>query len=90
MVKQCPVLLNNRAVTVFRFDDIEVQAPAIKREARFVMVKFDGAHYTVVADDYVEQPIVNEHITAKKKKAEKKTTKEEVETEAIKPTDENE
>ena len=83
MVKKCPVLLNNSAVTVFKYDDISVQAPSINRDANYVNVLFDKDHfYTIVDDNYEEESRTEELATAKKKKSEKKTTKEEVETEA--------
>lgn len=54
MIKECKVLLNNEAVTVIQYDDIQVQIPAIGRKASVVKVKDDG-HYTVVPDNYSEQ-----------------------------------
>ena len=53
MIKECKVLLNNDAVTVIRYGDIDVQIPAIKRNADTVKVKNDGV-YTVVPDNYSE------------------------------------
>lgn len=53
MIKECKVLLNNEAVTVIQYDDIQVQIPAIGRKATVVKVKDDG-HYTVVPDNYSE------------------------------------
>lgn len=83
MVKKCQVLLNNSAVTVFKFDDVTVQAPSINRDAEYVNVLFDEDHfYTIVDDDYVEESMGEEPALAKKKKSSKKTTVEEVESEA--------
>lgn len=53
MIKECPVLLNNKFVTVILYDDKEVQIPSIRRKAKTVKVKDDG-HYTVVPDNYSE------------------------------------
>ena len=33
MTKQCPVILNNKAVTVVKFDNIEIQFPSIHKDA---------------------------------------------------------
>lgn len=65
MLKECKVLLNNEAVTVIQYDDIQVQIPAIGRKTAVVKVKDDG-HYTVVPDDYSE-PVEKKPRTRKKK-----------------------
>lgn len=70
MIKECKVLLNNEAVTVIQYDDIQVQIPAIGRKATVIKVKDDG-HYTVVPDDYTEPEQAKE---APAKKARKKKT----------------
>lgn len=67
MIKECKVLLNNEAVTVIRYDDLDVQIPAIGRKARTVKVKDDG-HYTVVPDDYCEPAEEAEKPKARRKK----------------------
>lgn len=83
MTRKCRVLLNNSAVTVFKFDNVTVQAPSINRDAEYVNVLFDENHfYTIVDDDYVEEPKIEEPAPTKKKKSSKKTTVEEVESEA--------
>lgn len=74
MIKNCRVLINNDAVTAFEYDGVEVQIPSIKREARFVKVKFDNGKYTVVDDNYVEDEPKNFDTKADKKKPFKKTT----------------
>ena len=66
MVKDCKVIINNDAVTVFRFDSSCVQVPSIGRNAETVRVLYKDGKYTVVDDDYVE-------INVKEKKK-KKTT----------------
>lgn len=58
MIRKCPIIINNDAVTVVRFGDTEVQFPAIHRNATGVNVRFDSGKYTVVADDYNETPAV--------------------------------
>lgn len=68
MVKNCKVIVNNEAVTVFDNDGIYVQVPSIKRFAKTVKVIFENHKYIVVDDNFIE-PAVK---TAKK--ADKKTT----------------
>ncbi len=76
MVKECIVKLNNETVTVIEYDGILVQIPAIHREARYVNVILQSGRYIVVDDDYKE-PVAS--VTEKpKKKANKKTTNEEI------------
>ena len=65
MIKECKVLLNNEAVTVIQYGDIQVQIPAIKRKTTVVKVKDDG-RYTVVPDNYSE-PVEKNPRTRKKK-----------------------
>lgn len=65
MIKECKVLLNNEAVTVIQYGDIQVQIPAIGRKATVVKVKDDG-HYTVVPDDYSEP--AEKNVRTRKKK----------------------
>ena len=48
MTKECTVLLNNSAVTVVKFGEIEVQLPSIQRDAKKVFVKFENDRYAVV------------------------------------------
>ena len=54
MIKDCYVKLNNEYVTVIDYDGIDVQIPAIKREARTVKVILENGKYTVVGDNYTE------------------------------------
>ena len=72
MIKECKVLLNNEAVTVIRYGDIDVQIPAIHRKADIVKVKDDG-FYTVVPDNYSEPDKPAEKPKARKKKTPVKT-----------------
>lgn len=75
MVKECPVILNNDAVTVVNFDGNEVQLPAINSDAKKVFILNKNGKYSVVDKDYKEAS--NEVIKPLKKKANKKTTFEE-------------
>ena len=78
MIKDCYVKLNNEYVTVIDYDGIDVQIPAIKREARTVKVILENGKYTVVGDNYTEpvKETVKEEKPAKQanKTANKKTT----------------
>lgn len=68
MAKKCFVTLNNCAVTVVRYDDIEIQFPSIHKNAEYVYVDYDGERYSIV-----DEP-VDIKCTTKKKSATKKTT----------------
>lgn len=74
MIKECSVVLNNEAVTVVKFDRKDVQLPAIKREAKKVLVNYENGKYSIVNDD-----AKTEDADKNKKKAGaiKKTTVEE-------------
>lgn len=74
MVLKCPVLLNNDAVTVIKFNDVEVQIPAIERQASIVTVRFDNGKYSVVDDNYSEESNVVDTPVYKTSKKIKKTT----------------
>ena len=58
MTMRCPVILNNDAVTVFRFGGVDVQVTSIKRPATYVNVLYENGKYTIVADDYKENKAV--------------------------------
>ena len=93
MVKNCKVLINNEAVTVFDYDGIQVQIPSIKRTADFIKVIKRNGNYIVVDDSYIEPANEVKQIAEKpKKKATKKTTVKESVNEniEIKPVEENE
>ena len=62
-MKECPVILNNDAVTVIQYGDKKVQIPSIKKNAKTVMVEYKGGHYCVVE---------KQKKTAQKKKTAKK------------------
>ena len=48
MIKECKVLLQNQAVTVVRFDDIEVQFPTRNNKSKTVFVKCEDDKYTII------------------------------------------
>lgn len=73
MVKECIVKLNNEVVTVVAYGDIDVQLPAIHREAKTLFVNCEDGKYTVVDKDYKPKGAAVE-----KKRTNKKTTVEEV------------
>ena len=64
MTKECTVLLNNSAVTVVKFGEIEVQLPSIQRDAKKVFVKFENDRYAVV--DKLDEPEVQTKKKSKK------------------------
>lgn len=71
MTKQCPVILNNKAVTVVKFDNIEIQFPSIHKDAETVFVKFEDGKYTIV-ENIEDEKVVISH----KKRNQKKITVE--------------
>jgi len=73
MTKECPVILNNKAVTVVRFDNIEIQFPSINKDAKTVFVKHEDGKYTIVENIEIEEEVVISH----KKRNFKKTTVDE-------------
>lgn len=73
MTKLCTVILNNEAVTVVKFDNIEVQLPSIHKDVKSVYVKYDNNRYTVVENIEDEK---EEIVISHKKKNQKKTTVE--------------
>lgn len=64
MTKECKVILNNSAVTVVKFGEIEVQLPSIQRDAKKVFVKFENDRYAVV--DKLDEPEVRTKKKSKK------------------------
>lgn len=58
MIKECPVIENNDAVTVVRFGDTDVQFSSIAKDAKTVKVKYDNGKYSIVDPD----PIVDESV----------------------------
>lgn len=73
MIKDCNVLINNEAVTVFDYDGTQVQVPSIRRKATTVRVVKKNNQYIVVDDNYKEEPA--QKVAEKpQKKTNKKTT----------------
>ena len=64
MTKECTVLLNNSAVTVVKFGEVEVQLPSIQRDAKKVFVKFENDRYAVV--DKLDEPEIQTKKKSKK------------------------
>lgn len=73
MVKECIVKFNNDVVTVVAYGDIDVQLPAIHKEAKTLFVNCEDGKYTVVDKHYKPKSAAVE-----KKSAKKKTTNEEI------------
>lgn len=76
MIKKCKVELNNDLVTVINYNGNLVQIPSIQDiNAKYVNVWFDGGHYKVVTDDFVEPAKEETSDAVKTGKPEKKTKK---------------
>lgn len=73
MVKECIVKLNNDVVTVIAYGDVDVQLPAIHREAKTLFVNYEDGKYTIVDNDYKPKGV-----SVEKKNTKKKTTNEEI------------
>jgi len=61
MIKECQVILNNEAVSVVKFDDVEVQIPSVGKDTKTVCIKFDNGKYSVV--DHTESEYEEEILT---------------------------
>ncbi len=73
MIKDCRVVLNNEAVTVVRFGDIDIQFPSIHSDLKIVRVLYQDGKYSVVDSDYEETtPAATKN--NKSKRDNKKTT----------------
>ena len=56
MVKECPITINNEAVTVAMYDDVAVQFPSIHdKYAQSLKVNYKNNRYTIV-DEQKEEP----------------------------------
>ena len=73
MIKECIVKLNNEAVTVVAYEDIDIQFPAIHKEAKTLFVNCENGKYEIVDKD--RKP---KNVTVEKKNNKKKTTKKEI------------
>lgn len=88
MIKECPILINNTAVTVVKYDDVEVQFPAINKDVKTVFVDFTEGKYNIVDKKEIEKATVEKPVEeVADKKEEKKTTKYSVKTQQKKNKD---
>lgn len=88
MIKECPILINNTAVTVVKYDDVEVQFPAINKDVKTVFVDFTEGKYNIVDKKEIEKVTVEKPVEeVADKKEEKKTTKDSVKTQQKKNND---
>ena len=83
MIRKCPVLLNNDHVTVVRFDDVDVQLPAIGVDEKYVNVLYENGIYEIVAEAAESTEIVESEKPQQKSKKKKTTKQENVETVAV-------
>lgn len=86
MIKECPVIINNEAVSVVNFDGIDIQFPSLGKNVKKVNVKFEDGNYSIVKDEIkVSKPIekaetVIEERPVEVEKKQKKTTRKKRET----------
>lgn len=87
MIKECPVIINNEAVSVVNFDGIDIQFPSLGKNVKKVNVKFEDGNYSIVKDEIkVSKPVEKEAETVKEEKPievekkQKKTTRKKRET----------
>lgn len=86
MIKECPILLNNSAVTVVRYEKVEVQFPSIHRKEKTVFVKYENGKYEIVEkpvpakepETIPKEAIMPEEKEVVIKKSQKKIVKKEV------------
>ena len=78
MIKECPVILNNEAVTVVKFGDVSVQFPSIKKDEKTVFVKYKNEKYSIVdgIQDETEEAKPETKSIVKKRTSKKKTVEE--------------
>lgn len=88
MIKECPILINNTVVTVAKYDNVEVQFPAINKDVKTVFVDFTEGKYNIVDKKEIEKATVEKPVEGvADKKEEKKTTKDSVKTQQKKNKD---
>lgn len=66
MVKECPVTINNDAVTVAKFGETSIQFPSIHREAKTVFVSYENGKYIII-DKPAEEPNYVTKVTKNRK-----------------------
>lgn len=64
MIKECPVIENNDAVTVVKFGNTDVQFSSIAKDAKTVKVKYDNGKYSIVNHEEETDSIVDESVDA--------------------------
>lgn len=82
MIKDCRVVINNEAVTVVRFEDIDIQFPSIHSNSKFVRVLYQEGKYKIVNPDYEENTSLATE-NGKSKRNNKKTAMEKIDTDAF-------
>lgn len=88
MIKECPILINNTVVTVAKYDNVEVQFPAINKDVKTVFVDFTEGKYNIVDKKEIEKATIEKPVEeVADKKEEKKTTKDSVKTQQKKNKD---
>lgn len=65
MIKECPITINNEAVTVCMYDDVAIQFPSVHDTKKtFLMVEYKNGHYNIVEENAA--PVEPETRAAKK------------------------
>lgn len=77
MILECPVIINNNAVTVIKYGNIDVQFPSVRKDVKTLMVKCDNGKYSLVNHVEEIEPVVeNETRTAEINNKQKKSKKQ--------------
>lgn len=87
MIKECPVIMNNEAVSVVSFDGIDIQFSCLGKNIKKVNVKFEDGKYSIVKDEVIVSKsiekvaeTVNREKPVEVEKKQKKTTRKKRET----------
>lgn len=72
MIKECNVIKKNEFVTVVRFDDTDIQFPAISGDLSKVFVSYENGKYSIVEKQDVSK---EKPVRTTDKKVEKSTRK---------------
>lgn len=75
MIKECPVIINNKALVVVNFDGIDIQFPPIGKNVKTLNVKFEDGKYSIVKDAEKEEKITYPVVEKKEEESEKKPKK---------------
>ena len=76
MVKECPVIINNDAVTVVRFDGNDIQFPSVGQEGiKTLNVKFENGNYSIVTNEVDDKSVDEAEQVKVDNKKNKKTIK---------------